>query len=104
MRVNISVDAENYGSNFETVGSVDEIAKVIKARLDENVTEIRIKKQHEGSEKSGDNNQGRPQRNSRPRTGDTRPTGKVHAVACRARGNRQNRFFRIHSHCSTRNS
>ena len=46
MRVNISVDAENYGKNFETVGSADEISKVIKACLDENVTEIRIKKQH----------------------------------------------------------
>jgi hypothetical protein len=46
VRVNISVDAENYGKNFETVGSADEIAKVIKACLDENVTEIRIKKQH----------------------------------------------------------
>ena len=42
MRVNISVDAENYGKNFETVGSADEIAKVIKACLDENVTEIRM--------------------------------------------------------------
>ena len=46
MRVNISVDAENYGKNFETVGSADEIAKVIKACLVDNVTEIRIKNQH----------------------------------------------------------